>query len=636
MERRLIHMLELMVASLVLLLSNCSSAEQHAAQAGLLDLRAYDFSQHLTLDGEWLFRWNDSSSSVLNSEDSLIAIKVPDSWNGYRYGEQSLPGQGAGSYFLKILLPAAKARYALEFPTAGTAYNLFVDGQLIGGTGIYSLDASMGSPAYLPKFYDLGVHSGELELRVDVSNYDHRLGGLWESITFGKRDLVRQNRESRIATQLFLFGTIFIMGIYHLGVFSLSTRGRGALYFGIFCLLIGLRTLTTGEIYLNQLWPSLDWVWLIKLEYLTFYLGIPTFFVFIRLQFPDEIDGRISKFVVLISSVFALMVIFLSPLVFTITLIFFQPFSILVMLYVIYGLGLAFLRGEEGSSMVLIGFLAIMVTFLNDMLYVSNIIQTGSLISLGLLIFILTQAFLISIRFSRTYATIDQQRIKLERTNSAYEAEIKTRKLAEQEVLKHKDHLEELVKDRTNELEVANDRLKRLSRVDGLTAIANRRRLDEEVDREWKRMLREKRPLGIIICDIDHFKLYNDTYGHQQGDDCLIRVATAIRDSVNRPGDLAARYGGEEFCVVLPETGSEGAFKIAETIRQNVRSLNLKHESSPVAPVVTISVGVATLIPDRNSQPTLLLQAADRALYQAKGNGRDRVEQNMDYPAQAD
>ena len=142
-------------------------------------------------------------------------------------------------------------------------------------------------------------------------------------------------------------------------------------------------------------------------------------------------------------------------------------------------------------------------------------------------------------------------------------------------------------------------------------------------------MLRQKRPLSLVMCDIDHFKLYNDTYGHQQGDKCLTQVATAIKESVNRPGDLVARYGGEEFCIILPETDQQGAKQIAEVIRKNVVGLDLEHTSSKVASVITLSLGVASILPDRDSQPSLLIEAADRALYQAKGNGRNRVEVNL-------
>ena len=610
---------------------SCSdgSPENPIARNGILDLRDHEFISHLRLDGEWRFVWRDTSLSGISASDDHINIEVPDSWKGYRYNGVKLPGHGAGSYFLTILIPERTDSYAIKISTAGTAYNLFVNDDLMGSVGIYSIDSSMSRPLYEPKIFNLGPLSNQLTLRFDVSNYDHRLGGLWESITFGTTEEIYEYREKQVAMALFMFGTIFVMGIYHLGVFSLSTRGTPALYFGIFCLIIGLRTLTTGEIFIHQIWPTLSWQMLIKLEYLTFYTGIPIFFLFVRLQFPDELNARVTQAVVGISALFVLLVVFTRVDTFSATLTYFQPLSLLIMLYVIYGLVLAFIRGEEGSTMVLVGFLSIVITFMNDMLYVANVLHTGHLISLGLLIFILTQAFLISIRFSKAYTTIELQRTKLERTNTAYQAEIESRKSAEQEVLQHKDNLEELVEDRTAELQIANKRLEELSRVDGLTGIANRRRLDEELDREWKRMLREKRPLSVVLCDIDHFKLYNDTYGHGGGDECLIRVANAIKDSVNRPGDLTARYGGEEFCLVLPETSGMGALQIAELVRKNVYELHMEHKSSPMAEVVTLSLGVATLIPDIGSHPSVLLEAADRALYQAKGNGRNGVEQNL-------
>jgi len=615
---------------LFMIFGGCSEdrSERPLARDGILDLREDVFGS-INLDGEWKFAWKDTSTLHLAPGEIPIAIDVPDSWEGYDYQGHELPGKGAGSYYLTILLPELPTDYAIEFPTVGTAYNLFVDEILVGSSGIYSLDSGMASPSYEPQIFNLGIHANHLRLRIDVSNYHHRFGGLWESITFGITKEIYDHRERQVGFSLFMFGTIFVMGIYHLGVFSMSTRGKAALYFGIFCLIIGLRNLTTGDLFILQLWPSISWQMLVKIEYLTFYTGIPIFFFFVGLQFPDEIDKRVGMITAGISSLFVLLVLFSNVDIFSNSLPYFQPFSLLVMLYVIYGLVLAFIRGEEGSTMVLIGFLTIVVTFINDMLYVSNVIQTGHLISFGLLIFIMTQAFLISIRFSKAFDTIDSQRLKLARTNTAYQSELESRKSAENEVMQHKEHLEELVEERTTELQIANERLKELSRVDGLTGIPNRRRLDEELDREWKRMLRDKHPLSVIMCDIDHFKLYNDSYGHQQGDNCLVRVATAIMDSVNRPGDLASRYGGEEFCIVLPETSSVGAMQIAELVRKNVNALKLKHKTSPVSNMVTLSLGVATLIPEQGSQPSVLLEAADRALYQAKGNGRNRVEQNL-------
>lgn len=160
---------------------------------------------------------------------------------------------------------------------------------------------------------------------------------------------------------------------------------------------------------------------------------------------------------------------------------------------------------------------------------------------------------------------------------------------------------------------------------DGLTGLANRRYFDEYLEREWKRALREKVPLSVIMCDIDFFKNFNDTYGHQSGDDCLRAVARVLGQGLHRPLDIAARYGGEEFVVVIPGTPIPGAMAVAHTIRSGVEALAIPHASSSVAPVVTISLGVASVIPAPEITAEDLVAAADQALYRAKGGGRNRI-----------
>jgi len=176
------------------------------------------------------------------------------------------------------------------------------------------------------------------------------------------------------------------------------------------------------------------------------------------------------------------------------------------------------------------------------------------------------------------------------------------------------------------ELRKANDFLRRVSAIDGLTGIANRQSFDECMDREWRRAMREQHPISLIMLDIDHFKLFNDNYGHQGGDDCLKKVAAVIAGSVKRPGDLAARYGGEEFMVVLPDTDVRGATDIAEKLRIEVEVLGVPHEFSATASVVTISIGVASLVPGQNMDTSHLIKLVDTMLYAAKHDGRNRVK----------
>jgi two-component system chemotaxis family response regulator WspR len=177
------------------------------------------------------------------------------------------------------------------------------------------------------------------------------------------------------------------------------------------------------------------------------------------------------------------------------------------------------------------------------------------------------------------------------------------------------------------ELEVKNAILERLTAIDGLTGIANRRRFDEALAAEWRRARRESTELSLVLIDVDFFKKFNDHYGHLEGDDCLRRVAGALATALHRSGDLVARYGGEEFVVILPNTDVEGTSTVAESLRAEVESLNLPHARSEAAGCVTISLGSSTVRPkelDEDAEPEILIKQADEALYEAKRGGRNR------------
>jgi diguanylate cyclase (GGDEF)-like protein len=176
------------------------------------------------------------------------------------------------------------------------------------------------------------------------------------------------------------------------------------------------------------------------------------------------------------------------------------------------------------------------------------------------------------------------------------------------------------------ELKRQRDILRGLSFLDGLTGVANRRRLDQFLDQEWRRSIRGQTPISLILMDIDYFKCFNDALGHLAGDDCLRRIAQALETSVHRAGDLIARYGGEEFVCVLPETDEAGALAVANHIQALIATLALPHPCSGITATVTLSLGVATRTAVLGEDPELLLQAADKAMYKAKAAGRNRIE----------
>jgi diguanylate cyclase (GGDEF)-like protein len=195
----------------------------------------------------------------------------------------------------------------------------------------------------------------------------------------------------------------------------------------------------------------------------------------------------------------------------------------------------------------------------------------------------------------------------------------------ELELAQHRDRLAGLVEERTAELQVLNGQLEQLSRSDALTGLFNRRHFDEVKEQEFRRAQRSGEPLSVLLCDIDFFKRYNDTYGHALGDQCLRTVAEAMRASTARAGDLLARIGGEEFAVLLPGTDEPTARVLAEKLRDSVAALAVAHATSEVAPHVTLSIGVACLRAGNAPTFDALLHLADRALYRAKGRGRNRV-----------
>jgi diguanylate cyclase (GGDEF)-like protein len=230
----------------------------------------------------------------------------------------------------------------------------------------------------------------------------------------------------------------------------------------------------------------------------------------------------------------------------------------------------------------------------------------------------LLTTLLASLRAYRDIIIIEHQKIKLAQAlEKLQESQIQLEEYA--------FTLEKKIAERTSALEIANLQLYRLATMDGLTQVANRRYFDEYWLQQWTLLQEEKQPLSLIIMDVDYFKNYNDHYGHLAGDECLRQVAQGMSKSLMRPQDLAARYGGEEFVLVLPHTPIEGAKKVAEGITSIIYNLNLAHAESQVSDRITLSIGVACVVPNADLTWEVPISLADKALYQAKQEGRNRI-----------
>lgn len=237
----------------------------------------------------------------------------------------------------------------------------------------------------------------------------------------------------------------------------------------------------------------------------------------------------------------------------------------------------------------------------------------GSALSLVLMVFIWNRSLRQQVTLRTAALVKGQESLK----------ESEAQKLAL--ITRHNQELERQIAERTVELTEVSRKLQQLSELDELTGIANRRKFDITMDMEWRRAIREEYPITLLMVDIDHFKEYNDQYGHQAGDVCIQLVAKILNSLTQRAGELVARYGGEEFAIILPGQDKSTASKVAEKIRHAIESKYIPHPKNTPLPIVTISIGVASCVPDQDTQHSMLLQLADACLYRAKNEGRNRV-----------
>ncbi len=226
----------------------------------------------------------------------------------------------------------------------------------------------------------------------------------------------------------------------------------------------------------------------------------------------------------------------------------------------------------------------------------------------------LRQSVIHQLSNDRLYMALQNEKDRVMSLNRQLEMDVRAGKRTAQELLAQKHEAEQLA-----------ERLHTLSSIDSLTGIANRRTFDEVLEREWSRAKRQHAPLSLLLVDIDHFKLLNDHYGHQYGDQCLKNVVDVMRNHLKRPSDFIARYGGEEFVVILPMTTAGSAQRIAEEIREAVARAKMDHQVSPVLPFVTISIGLSYMGENDTQTAKALFEKADTALYAAKMGGRNRV-----------
>ncbi|MFB5652197.1 7TM diverse intracellular signaling domain-containing protein [Leptospira wolffii] len=415
----------------IIFLSSCgtrtSSKISPRAQEGVLDLRDWNFAEDgiVKLDGEWKFQWMKLSQSKPDAEATAndgIFTTVPGNWNQIHdlAGMRPLQAYGYGTYTLKILFAPGQGRLTLHFQDSGTASAIYLDGKKIGGNGVVGTDSNSSRPQYLPLYIPIGQPDKETILQVEVSNFHHYKGGLWASLQLGTENALGTYREDANSSEMFLFGSIIIMALYHFGLYSLRRRDLTGLYFGIFCTTICLRIFVTGERYLIYKFPNLPWEFFNKLEYLSLYVAVPFFVLYLDALFPNAFSDKIRKFSLWFHGILSLLVIVTPASIYSHSLIPFQLSMLLHIVWMVYVLIRLVRTGADGALMALSGVLALTITAINDILYSQALLNFGYYLPLGLFVFIFAQSYLLSFRFSQAFLYIERLSDNLLEVNKAY------------------------------------------------------------------------------------------------------------------------------------------------------------------------------------------------------------------------
>lgn len=413
------------------------------AVQGSLDLTEWDFARQGVhpLDGEWEFYWNellepaDFAGNAAPPAPGWIAL--PHSWNGSVVDGRKIGGEGYATFRLRVRLPGTAdsvGQLAVKMPLVFTSYKLWINGTLLAETGTVGTDRSSVTPAFQTKLVSFTPRPGDNEIVLQVANFHHLRGGVTKKLELGTLGEMSRKSDLKLGMELFLAGSLIIMGWYHLGLYSFRRKDRTPLYFGLLALDVGIRTLLVGETIWTKMFPHFPWEVALKMEYWTFYLGFPLFMMYVRHLYPDEMSKWFPRLSVWTGIAFSLVVLFTPGRIYTHTLLPYELISLVWMGAAAASFFLAWRNGRDGARIVTMTTLILYATVINDYLYYSErFTLLGSLSSHGLLLLFFANAYILSARFSRAFTAVEIMSGQLEETNRLLEDKVaeRTASLAE-------------------------------------------------------------------------------------------------------------------------------------------------------------------------------------------------------------
>ncbi|MBM9501222.1 adenylate/guanylate cyclase domain-containing protein [Leptospira sp. 201903071] len=410
----------------VFFLFSCSWMESipfPKAEKGILDLTGWNFDEHgpALLEGEFRFLWNQFSRESW-TENSLFTT-VPKSWVKFENVDgNKFPSDGYATYFLKIKLPDSLVgqELALQSDISETAYEIYINSKKLGSIGTVGDSSERSKPEWNKKIYSFLNSEKELNLKILISNFHHARGGLTGKFFIGKNASIQSIREKKLTIEVFVFGSLAIMALYHLTLFYLRKEEKSVLFFGLLCLVYCFRTTSTGENLIQILIPGLDYSIHSKIVYLSFYLTVPIFAAFFRSLFPAELNEYLYYGILSFGGLASVIVLITSPSFFTGTIDVYYAFTFITFFYGFYILALAIVRKRSGAVLLLNGLLIFFLVSVHDTLYNKRIINTGYFSPIGLLAMLFTQAYLLARRYSQAFGAIVDLTNTLNKTNTSY------------------------------------------------------------------------------------------------------------------------------------------------------------------------------------------------------------------------
>jgi diguanylate cyclase (GGDEF)-like protein len=610
------------------------------AEHGILDLSSWNFEKDGTvlLNGDWEFY----PSQFITPDEFKNGYPVQPAYIHFPATKSEFRKLGLNTdqlyatFRLRVKINTISEKLGIKSFIVLSSYKLFVNDTFMKEVGRVGTNKEDSRPYYLNSqayfqsdgntleliYYACDFHLNDLSIRSPLLGLDHQ---------------IERQTNYGLSKDMFLAGSLFIMSLYHFGLYSKRKNDKAPLYFGLLCLLISMRTLVTGERFLDQL-LVLPYEVYCKIAYMSAFMGLAAFILYLAHTIKDLLSPISVKITYYIAT--SLTVITLLTKI-TFYNLFLNPFFVylgLMLLYSLVKLLIAYHQKTPYTGFVLVGFLAIGISTINDIVYQSALTSTGSLIPVGVFLFTFTQSYLLASRFSAAFSqaenlTVQNQNILLELTHLNRNLENKVTERTEElnrlmlalessnrdlktsmnqlalEVEQHKKT--------EKEISVAYEQIELMSRTDYLTQLSNRRDIFDQMQ---KKPGSTSEIYSLVLCDIDHFKVVNDTYGHLAGDSVLVEVANQLKNAVG-PEDRVARWGGEEFLILLKNTESNQAFELMERIRNAIEHTIFTENENHFH--ITMTFGISQF--DYKTSFETCIAEADAALYDGKKAGRNQV-----------